>query len=259
MKRFALLVAVACLALSPALAEASVVTETVTVSGKSTVYFAGRTNAELQSVVSGSIYGPGDYFGDLSDPATVPDEIDITTFGDRISISATGLWSHTPTPDSGPEGKAATQLTNAPYGIFGVNLLNTNLNALVGVFLSDVAPTAGSAPTLGTNSAPGLNQAFVIGAGLDEIFVPNDATRLYLGLHNGYEWTNNSGSVTATITAIPEPASLIVWSLLGLTGLGVTRWRKRNGMPSGSTSTKTRWSDENRDAITSLIRNRTDH
>jgi hypothetical protein len=51
---------------------------------------------------------------------------------------------------------------------------------------------------------------------------------------------------------VPEPASLLIWSLLGLGSTGLAVWsRRRRG---GLTETgEPRWSRENREAILSLI------
>jgi hypothetical protein len=191
------------------------------------VYFAGHTLTELEAIANAEGYDSSAYFGDLSDPDTLPDAIDITGLGSLISISASGYWSHTPTPDSGPEGKGLFEGTLAQYGIFGISLLNADLNMLVGVFLSEDAPDPLLTPdalTLGIDdmTSPLLNQAFAIGAGPVDIYVPTDAARLYLGLHNGYEWTNNSGSVDVEIAAVPEPATMLLVgsALLSLFGLG---------------------------------------
>jgi len=78
---------------------------------------------------------------------------------------------------------------------------------------------AGSAPAalaLGDDMThPLLQQTFVIGASLQNIGIPTGATRLFFGLNNGYEWSNNVGAVDVTV--VPAPAAI----LLGLLGLGV--------------------------------------
>jgi hypothetical protein len=108
------------------------------------------------------------------------------------------------------------------------------------VFLDDSVP-AGAAPArldfsstaLGTgfsSLSPLLNQTFFIGDGLtatgsglqQEFYVPDTATRLFLGFIDGADfqgdptfYSNNDGSLVATFSAVPEPATLA----LGIAGL----------------------------------------
>lgn len=210
---------------------------TTTVQATETVYFAGHTLGELQSIAAANgitDFNAFPFLGDPLNPNTLPDAIDISGLGSAISIAASGFWSHTPVLDSGPEGKGIFALSQPEYEMFGVSLLGADLNMLTGVFLSDVPPTPGAAPaglTLGVDDmrTPELNQAFAIGASLEHIVVPTGATRLYLGLHDGFEWTNNSGSVEALIVALPEPSTLSLFAFSAgavSLGYGVRRRRK---------------------------------
>lgn len=202
---------------APALADL-----TITVPGTACPYFGGQTFGSIPFATTGD---SADYHLDIYDVRTMPPWIDVTGFGGTISsITATGIWGH-PGSD-GPDGYAGYDPTHQEYIDLGISpVLNTPLSALVGVFLTDAAPVPLSAPlplTFGDDMAsPLLQQTFVIGSSLENITIPGGATRLFFGLNNGYEWTNNSGELS--VTAVPAPAALV----LGLLGFGAAGWRLR--------------------------------
>jgi hypothetical protein len=211
---------VLCASLSvPAIADMN-----LTVSGQACPYFAGQTFGSIPLAATGD---SADYHLDIFDPDTMPPWIDITGFGGMIaSITATGTWGH-PT-QSGPDGYSSYDPTHQEYTALGISaVLNTPLNTLLGVFLTNAAPVAGTAPsslTFGDDMTnPLLQQTFVIGSSLADITIPGGATRLFFGLNDGYEWTNNIGDLNVTVTATPLPAAL----LLGIFGLGTAGWRLR--------------------------------
>lgn len=90
------------------------------------------------------------------------------------------------------------------------------LNAINGVFLSNTQPDSGTVPgalDFTTQSArdydsisPALQQVFYLGNGQtstgvqQQIVVPAGATRFFLGTMDGWEWSNNVGGYTATIS-----------------------------------------------------------
>ena len=102
---------------------------------------------------------------------------------------------------------------------------------LVGVFLDASTPTGTEPATLsydntsaGASSfSPLLRQVFFVGDGLDSnaatqsFNVPSGATRLYFGFADSWNgssitgppgnYSDNAGSLSVTITSIPEPAS----------------------------------------------------
>ena len=202
---------------------------TISVSGKETVHLAGLSSPI--SVPSG--FSESDYFGDLTDVNTIPQFVDVTGLY-IISISASGTWGHGPNLTSGPEGRGFTDAgTLIQYEEFGIAILNNaDLNLLLGAFTDSTGPSLGNAPsrlTVGSDdmTMPGLNQAFGIGASLANIMIPIGATKFYLGLHNGFEWTNNVGSVSVDISAVPEPSTIVVF-LIGLVGLGFMRRYRLN-------------------------------
>jgi len=132
-----------------------------------------------------------------------------------VTFTAVGAIQHTPEcpPDChGPNGaELARHLKGAEHGI-GDTI--APMDALMGVFLSDERPDRSKAPRLLdyrmnrgdiSTSSPQLKQVFFIGdgkassGGLRRYLVPAKATRLYLGVMDGYEWNNNSGSFTVTV------------------------------------------------------------
>jgi hypothetical protein len=195
----------------------------VTVPGTSCIYFAGQEDLSL-FVPSGD----SDFDADVADAVdTMPVSVDITGFGDMISITAVGIWGHDPGLTSDPDGYNNWDATRAVYTALGISpVLNGRLNMLIGVFLTDDAPSLVDVPdslVWGTDdmTTPELQQAFVIGSNLSGITVPVGATRLFLGLNNGYEWNNNVGELTVRV--VPVPAAV----LLGMLGLGAAGIRLR--------------------------------
>ncbi|MFY7893767.1 MAG: PEP-CTERM sorting domain-containing protein [Pirellula sp.] len=62
-----------------------------------------------------------------------------------------------------------------------------------------------------------------------KFYVPNGATRLFLGTADGSQWVNNGGGFTTNITsytqaAVPEPTSMAIF---GLGALGIAYRSRR--------------------------------
>lgn len=231
----------ALLGLAPLAVEAGVEAN-ISVNANQTVHWANHTLGEIQTTVPPFAQMPpsgpnsSNYWGDAYDPGTIPGYIDLADFGDLITITASGEWDSGQPGSivSGPEGNGIFTITQGAYAIMGVSQLGASLNTLVGVFTTDSTPNIGDVtpPILNTllgddMTNPLLNQAFAIGALLEGIHIPVGATRLYLGLHNSHAWTNAQGSVDVTVEAIPEPASLIVWGMLGAAGIAAYRRRRK--------------------------------
>ena len=121
----------------------------------------------------------------------------------------------------------------------GISNLVSPIDALVGVFLGPDQPNLTAAPaTLDFSTAasrdfdslsPLLKQAFFVGDGLrndgttvQTFFAPAGATRLYLGLMDGFDNWNNAGALEVEVN-VPEPAVLV---LLGVAGIAIARRRR---------------------------------
>jgi hypothetical protein len=129
---------------------------------------------------------------------------------------------------------------NSYDGISGLQLVETvganrRVMFLAGVFLDDTIPTTPAPPRLDFSStalgtafsslSPLLNQTFFIGDGWtatgsglqQQFFVPDAATRLFLGFIDGADfqgdptfYDNNDGSFVATFAVVPEPTTLVI-------------------------------------------------
>lgn len=146
-----------------------------------------------------------------------------------VTFAAVGAIQHTPQcpPDcSGPNGaEFARHLDGAEHGISDVF---APMDALMGVFLSDEQPDRGRPPARldfrvsprnFDNFSPKLKQVFLIGDGKTRsgaprlYLVPANATRLYLGVWDSYEWNNNSGSFTVTVATERDHVDSSIYSV----------------------------------------------
>ncbi|HEX8913588.1 MAG TPA: Tad domain-containing protein [Humisphaera sp.] len=137
--------------------------------------------------------------------------------------SVTGAVGHTPTgPQFTADGDATTMFqhcaggggpTGGENGVADVTMPRC---AFLGLFLGATAPNTSAAPDARDYTTAAsrdqasyddieLKQPFFIGDGLTsggavQVFrVPAGATRLYLGVMDGYQWNNNAGSFAATV------------------------------------------------------------
>jgi len=135
---------------------------------------------------------------------------------------------------AGPEGTLQYIPWHRVGAEHGKSNVTAPLVALMGVFLSDdvlgeLVPDTLQFDTLTARDyltlAPELNQIFFIGNGLtsalqqQKIFIPDGATRLFLGVMDGYNWNNNLGAFEVDVNSVvPEPATA---ALLGLGAVAV--------------------------------------
>jgi len=207
----------------------------LTVASANASYFVPATSDPwLAGAANGALASGNDHAPDQS-----PVLVTGIAGGQSYQFSVTGRALNTP-------GATATYGDLADGGYFqshdagteyDIASVNAPINSLIGVFLPTGSGTAASMldfSTIGLNFTslfPELNQPFFIGDGLAagataQTFVaPTDATRLFLGTMDGYEWNNNSGGFNVNISAVPEPSTVIAGALL-LLPFGVSALRK---------------------------------
>ena len=171
------------------------------------------------------------------DNGTLPPSFAVSG-GDLVAFaSVTGTVNIAPgAPFNGADGGTFASNTNinSRDGISG--LIHTNRNLfLAGVFIGDDVPSAPAPPRLSFTDpenfdllAPLVGQTFFIGDGRrddtaaqQQFLAPAGATRLFLGFIDGVSgnagaYSDNSGSLTADLSVVPEPATA---GLLGAAGL----------------------------------------
>ena len=119
------------MAVSPVFAGVTI----INVSGTASPYFAGQTLPVPTATTGDS----PNYHLDQADVDTIPPWVDVSGYSAILSITATGSWGHGPVL-SGPDGYAGFDPTHQEYIDLGISpVLNTQLNALVGVFLFAVS------------------------------------------------------------------------------------------------------------------------
>jgi hypothetical protein len=162
----------------------------------------GTSNPWLAGMPDGTSAG----FGDFA-PAESPVLVSIKQSDAWIEVSHTsGKVSNCQCNLVGPDGDNF----NLSHDVqFGKSSFIAPANSLVGVFLNDNVPM-GTPPTpldFSTQKSrdykklyPQLKQVFFIGDGKtsennrQKIFIPEGATRLFLGTTDGVEWNNNIGA-----------------------------------------------------------------
>jgi hypothetical protein len=217
----------------------------LTISADSNIFGAGKISPPAPGGGTGGQLPPMFNFAAAADQVLTFSNISGTVnYGASPETSTNGI----------PDGRAFLSGTNiSSYGgISGIRNDNA-IGFLVGVFLNDSEPTgSGQAALDFTNRtslpelSPHLNQTFFIGDGLtgsgvgniQRFFVPNQATRLFLGFADGNviqglpgTYNDNTGSVVANFDiqpateSVPEPGTIL--SALACVAWGVTNKRKQ--------------------------------
>lgn len=251
---------------SAGMADASTVS--VTVHGTDSIFLAGRTDITIPPADQDwGDYDPNTYDGMLRHGVPTPEElqetlppiIDLTGIDYfQLAAPATGgisFFNGEGGITFGPEGNTGfgVSILSAFSGISGY--IGPQQGPLTGVFLTDDIPNGGTPPDtliftageLGIDFlelAPGLGQIFFIGDGqtsggeLQKFFVPDGATRLALGVPDGFDfggvpgaYDDNDGAYQVVldlheVPAIPLPATLPLFAG-GLGLLGLLGWRRK--------------------------------
>jgi Flp pilus assembly protein TadG len=154
--------------------------------------------------------------------------------GAALHFSFSGSASYKPTAvANGADGDLTRMIYNCWYDGFSVGRENGKSNltapigAVVGVFLDDTQPDLDTDPLPAdldfstaasrdfSSLSPQLRQPFYIGDGkradgttLQDFIVPAGATRFYIGIMDGQQWSDNSGSFSTTL-AQPAVVSIV--------------------------------------------------
>lgn len=218
---------------------------TVSVPGNANIYGSGFSTAPNPT---GSGGGNGGGVTPIS--YTLPAGTTIVTF---TNVTGTTRFDYTNFSGTyiGPDGGTGF---GSQTGVTSYNSLSgvthtERTGFLVGVFLTAAEPSGPAPTTLTYNVAsagasafsPALQQVFFIGDGLDAssatqtFSVPSGATRLFLGFADSWDGTSltgqpgfyhdNDGSLSVTVSAVPEPSA---WAVLaGLSVMAIAAWRRR--------------------------------
>jgi Putative Flp pilus-assembly TadE/G-like len=181
--------------------------------------------------LSGMSSGSASY--DDTAPANSPTAINVIAGATLQFSSVSGTVQHySGDSGSGPNGETSNMywhMKDPPSGAQAqgsgaqnnIGDITVPIDALLGVFLANGAPTVANAPSswldfstqaardVTTYNSLQLQQPVLIGNGQSStgttktFTVPPGATQLYMGQMDGYEWMNNLGQFTTTITEQP--------------------------------------------------------
>jgi hypothetical protein len=243
--------------------DASAASISVSVRGSDAIFLAGRTDLTIPEA-NEPWTGPGDFLGRHGGPTpeeikeTLPPFIAVTP-GDVIrvadpAVGGVNFFNGFAPPSFGPGGNglAGSSLS----GLGGISGYAGPQGPLTGVFLGDGVPndpttrpaTLDFTPAgLGIEFAsvsPLLGQIFYIGDGVtsggdyQDFIVPVGATRLFLGIPDGFgfggapgAYDDNDGAYRVTIginqNPVPEPGALALLGMAAMAAFGARRGRRR--------------------------------
>ncbi len=152
---------------------------------------------------------------------------------------------------SGPGPEGASIFTHFPGAQNGFSDITAPIESLLGVFVGDALPDPAAPPAaldFGSVEArnfaslsPAVAQIFFIGDGrtdaddVQDFVVPDGASRLFLGVMDGFGWYNNTGAFTlsAQVSTETDPAPNVVplpgaafLLIAAMGGLGALRARR---------------------------------
>jgi hypothetical protein len=121
----------------------------------------------------------------------------------QIQLDVSGGIDHRGVvPGCGPDPEQGSAPI-AAYGEHGVNIITVPLQSLIGVFLGDSAPAPANPVTpFFVHNCHTAATARVV---LD---IPAGATRLALGVQDGYGWSGNTGQYNVTATFLENTAAM---------------------------------------------------
>ncbi|HVT91036.1 MAG TPA: pilus assembly protein TadG-related protein [Tepidisphaeraceae bacterium] len=208
---------------------------TIDITAQSIATYVPATNVTINAQSKGDPWLAGMPNGTTANsydsaPNNSPTQVSGLTItpGGKLHFDFDGSVSYLPGKGSfGPDGNLGRMIYNGWYTGFntgqehGMSNLTAPITSVVGVFLDDTQPDkAGALPAdldFSSDSSrdfstlsPQVRQPFFIGDGLrndgttpQDFIVPAGATRLFIGVMDGQQWSDNSGSFATNISMPP--------------------------------------------------------
>ena len=197
-------------------------TQSLNIPSTASLYLAGMPNGS--SNIGGDSTANAGAYQAASIPVTPGTWLTFTNLSGSTTVSPGSLPNSGPGGNSGYavyHGESWNDQPNIPASENGIADAKMYESAMSGLFLDGNAPNSTSAPSTtvdwtqssinnkATYDKLQLKAPFLIGTGqttgtvvTKQFLVPAGATRLYLAAWDGYEWYNNSGSLSGTVTLL---------------------------------------------------------